>query len=84
MVEINNGVDNETVQAITEDQAEGVVKRRVMIREEGVFRVAREFYKEGKDLMDMICQVEAQDVGIPRYRPALDYNDPNYIPDIQE
>ena len=83
MVEID-GVDNEAAQVIVEDQAEGVVKRRVMIREGGAFRVAREFYKEGKDLMDVIHQVEAWDVEIPRYRPALDYNDPNYIPDVQE
>ena len=63
---------------------EGVVRRKVMIRERGVFRVAREFYEEGKDLMDMIHCVEAWDMEIPRYRLALDYDDLNYIPDVQE
>ena len=84
MVEIDDGVDNEAAQAIAEDQAEGVVRRRVTIMEGGAFRVAREFYKEGKDLMDVIHQVEAWDAEIPRYRPAPDYNNPNYIPDVQE
>ena len=84
LVEIDNGVDDEVAQAIVEDQAEGAGRRRVMIREGGAFRVAREFYKKGKDLMDVIHQVEAQDAEIPRYRLAPDYNDPNYVPDVQE
>ena len=84
LVEINNRVDDEVVQAIVEDQAEGVVRRRVTIREGGAFGVAGEFYKEGEDLMDVIHQVEAQDAEIPRYRLAPDYNDLNYIPDVQE
>ena len=84
MVEIDDRVDNEVAQAIAEDQAEGVGRRRVTIREEGVFGVAREFYEEGEDLMDVIHQVEAWDAEIPRYRPAPDYNNPNYIPDVQE
>ena len=84
LVEIDDRVDDKAVQAIVEDQVEGVVRRRVMIREGGVFRVAREFYKEGKDLMDVICWVEAWDVEIPRYRQAPDYNDLNFIPDVQE
>ena len=46
--------------------------------------MAREFYTEGEDLMDVIHWVEAQDTEIPRYRLAPDYNDPNYILDIQE
>ena len=75
---------NEAAQVIMEDQVEGVVRRRVTIREGGVFGVAREFYEEGEDLMDVICQVEAQDAEISRYRPTPDYNDPNYIPDVQE
>ena len=83
LVEIDNEVDNEVVQAIMEDQAE-VVRRRVTIREGGAFGVAREFYKEGEDLMDVICQVEAWDVEVPRYQLALDYDDLNYIPDVQE
>ena len=49
-----------------------------------MFRVAGEFYEEGEDLMDVIHWVEAQDVEIPQYRPAPDYDDPDYIPDVQE
>ena len=55
-----------------------------MIEEGGVFRVTGEFYEEGEDIMDVICRVEAQDAEIPRYQPALSYDDPNYIPDVQE
>ena len=84
LVEIDDRVDDEVAQAITEDQVEGVMRRRVMIREGGAFRVAREFYEEGEDLMDVIHRIEAWDAEIPRYRPALDYNDLNYIPDVQE
>ena len=54
LVEIENGVDNAAVQVIAEDQAERVVRRRVMIEEGGVFRVAGEFYKEGEDIMDVL------------------------------
>ena len=84
LVEIDDGVDNEAAQVITEDQTEVVVRRRVMIREGGAFGVAREFYEEGEDLMDVICWVEAWDAEISRYRPALGYDDLNYIPDVQE
>ena len=42
------------VQVITEDQVEGWVRRRVMIEEGGVFGVAREFYEEGEDIMDVL------------------------------
>ena len=84
LVEINDRVGNEVVQVIMEDQTEGVMRRWVMIREGGAFRVAGEFYKESEDLMDVIHWVEAQDTEIPRYRLAPDYNDPNYILDIQE
>ena len=83
-MEINNGVDDDVAQAITEDQAEGVVRRRVTIREGGAFGVAGEFYEEGEDLMDVIHQVEAWDAEIPQYRPAPSYDDPDYIPDVQE
>ena len=54
LVEINNGVDNEAAQVIMEDQAEGVVRRRVTIEEGGVFGVAREFYEEGENIMDVL------------------------------
>ena len=83
LVEIDDRTNDAAVQVIAEDQAEGVV-RRVMIEEGGVFGVTGEFYEEGEDLMDVLHQVEAQDTEIPRYRLALDYNDPNYIPDVQE
>ena len=79
LVEINNVV----AQAIAEDQAEGVVRRRVTIEEGGVFRVAGEFYEEGEDLIDVLRQVQVQDAEIPQYRPAPDYNNPNYTPDRQ-
>ena len=53
LVKIDDGVDDEAVQAIAEDQAEGVVRRRVMIEEGGVFGVVGEFY-EGEDIMDVL------------------------------
>ena len=84
LVEINNGVDNKQNQAIAEDQAEGVVRQRVTIEEGGVFGVAGELYEEGEDIMDVLQWVEAQDQEIPRYLPALGYDDLNYIPDVQQ
>ena len=84
MVKIDNRVDNEVVQAITEDQVEGVVRRRVTIEEGGVFRAAGEFYEEGEDLMDVLRQVKVQDTEILRYRALLDYEDPNFVPGVQE
>ena len=68
---------------ITEDQAEGVVRRRVMNKEGGVFGVAREFYEEGENIMDVHWQEEVWDAKIPHYRLAPNYDDPNYIPDRQ-
>ena len=84
LVEINDGVDDKQNQAITEDQAEGVVRRRVMIEEGGVFGIVGEEYEDGEDIEDVLRQVEAQDREIPRYPPAPDYDDPNYIPDVQQ
>ena len=84
LVEIDDGVDDKRVQAIAEDQAEGVVRRRVMIKEGGVFGVAGEFYEEGEDIMDVLRQVEVWDTKIPQYRLAPSYDDLNYIPDRQE
>ena len=84
LVEIDDGVDDVAVQVITEDQMEGVVRRRVTIEEGGVFGVAGEFYKEGEDIMDVLRWVEAQDAEIPRYRPPPLYDDDDYVPDHQE
>ena len=82
-MEINDRVDDEWVQAIVEDQAEGVVRRRVTIEEGRVFGIVGEEYEEGEDIMDVLCRAEAQDNEIPRYPPVPFYNDPNFIPDIQ-
>ena len=76
-------MDDEQNQAIMEDQAEGVVRRRVMIKEGGVFRIVRELYEDGEDIMDILRRVEAWDQEIPRYPPAPRYDDLNYIPDVQ-
>ena len=84
LVKIDDGVDDEAVQAIAEDQAEGVVRRRVMIEEGGVFGVVGEFYEEGEDIMDVLRRVEVWDTKIPQYRLAPSYDDLNYIPDRQE
>ena len=59
------------------------MRRRVTIEEGGVFGVARELYKEDKDIMDVLQQVEAHDTEIPRYPEAPRYDDLNYIPDRQ-
>ena len=40
LVEINNGTNDAAAQVITEDQAEGVVRRRITIEEGGVFGIA--------------------------------------------
>ena len=82
LVEINDGVDDAWAQAIAEDQAEGVERRRVTIKEGGVFGVTRELYKEGKDIMDVLQRVEAWNAEIPRYRPPPLYDD-KYVPDHQ-
>ena len=84
LVEISNGTNGAAAQVITEDQAEGVVRRRITIEEGGVFGIAGEFYEEGEDIMDVIHQVEAWNAEIPRYWPAPSYDNPNYIPDVQE
>ena len=83
LVEIDDGVDDEWAQAIAEDQAEGVVRRRVMIEEGGVFRIAGEEYEDGEDIMDVLHRVEAWDQEIPRYPPVPGYDNP-YIPDVQQ
>ena len=46
-------MDDEQNQAIAEDQAEGVVRRRVTI-EGGVFRIAGEEYEDGEDIEDVL------------------------------
>ena len=84
LVGIDDGVDDEQVQVIMEDQVEGVVRRRVMIEEGGVFRITGEEYEDGEDLEDVLRRVEAWDWEILRYPLALDYNDPNFIPDVQQ
>ena len=81
-VEINDRVDSEAAQVIMEDQAERQV-RRVTIAEGGVFKIAGEEYKEGDDMMDVLCQVEAWDQKIPKYTQPPNYDNP-YIPDRQE
>ena len=83
LVEIVDGMDDVAAQAIAEDQVEGVVRRRVMVEEGGVFGVARELYEEGEDIMDVLRQVEVWDREILRYPVAPDYDDLNYIPDRQ-
>ena len=83
LVEIVDDVDDERNQAIAEDQVEGVVRRRVTIEERGVFRIVGEEYEDGEDVEDVLCRVEARDREIPRYPQVPDYDDPNYIPDVQ-
>ena len=82
-MEINNGTNDAAAQVITEDQAEGVVRRRVIIEEGGIFGVAGEEYEDGEDIEDVLRRVEAQDREIPRYPPVLGYDDP-FIPDVQQ
>ena len=84
LVEIEDSTDDVAVQAIMEDQVEGVGRRRVMIKEGGIFRVVGELYEEGEDIMDVLRRVEAWDAEIPQYRAPLGYDDPDYIPDVQE
>ena len=83
LVEINNSMDDAAVQAIAEDQMEGVVRRRVMIEEGGVFGIMGEIYEDGEDIMDVLRHIEACDAEIPQYPEAPSYDDLNYIPDRQ-
>ena len=46
--------------------------------------MAGEFYEEGEDIMDVLQRVEAWDTKIPRYTQPPNYDDLNYIPDVQE
>ena len=73
LVEINDGVDNKVVQVIMEDQGE----RR------GVWD-CQELYEEGEEIMDVLRQVEVQDTKILRYPQPPNYDNPNYIPDVQQ
>ena len=82
LVEIDDGVDDEQNQAVAEDQAEGVVRRRVTIEEGGVFGIVGEEYEDGEDLEDVLHQVEARDREIPRYPPVPGYDNP-YVPNHQ-
>ena len=50
LVEINDGTDDAVAQAIAEDQAEGVVRRRVMIEEGGVFGSGQRVLQGGRGL----------------------------------
>ena len=83
LVEIDDGVDDAQNQVIVEDQAEGVIRRRVTIEEGGVFGIAREEYKDGEDVEDVLRRVEARDWEVPRYPPVPGYDNP-YIPDVQQ
>ena len=82
LVEINDRVDDDMVQVIMEDQVEAGV-RWVTVEEGGVFRIDGEIFKEGEDVMDVLCQVAARDQEIPRYIQPPMYEDKNYIPDRQ-
>ena len=83
-MEIDDRVDDERAQAIMEDQAEGVVWRQVMIEEGGAFGITGEEFEDGEDIEDVLHRVVAQDQEIPRYLLAPGYDDPNYIPDVQQ
>ena len=48
LLEINDGVDDEWAQVITEDQAEGVVRRRVRIEEGRIFGIAGRSTRMGR------------------------------------
>ena len=82
LVEIDNRVDNERNQVITEDQAE-MGARRVIGEEGRELGIVGEEYEDGEDVMDVLRHIEARDQEIPRYPPVLGYND-SYIPDVQQ
>ena len=75
-------IDDDWNQVITEDQAEGV-GRRVIGKEGREWGIIGEEYKEGEDVGDVLCRIEAQDQEVPRYPPVPGYDD-LYIPDVQE
>ena len=81
LVEIVDGTNDDMAQVVAEDLAEGVGVRRVMREEGGVFRINGEVFKDGEDVMDVLCWVAARDQEILRYTQPPNYDDPNYIPD---
>ena len=83
MVEIIDGTDNDVVQAVAEDQVKVVVVNWMAGKEVRVLGVEGEIFKEGEDMLDILCRVVARDQEIPRYLNPLRYDDLNYIPDRQ-
>ena len=83
LVEIMDRTDDDTAQAAAEDQVEvGVLQ--VLREEGGVFGIEGETFKEGKDVIDVLRWMAVRDMEIPRYPQPLDYDNCNYIPDVQQ
>ena len=84
LIPVNNDVDDERNQMITEDQVQ-VEKERQRLTAEQVeeWGLEGEEYVEGETMEDVLRRVEAQDQEVLRYPPVLGYDDP-YVLDVQE
>ena len=84
LIPINDDVDDERNQMITEDQAWMEEERQRLTAEQaGEWGLEGEEYVEGETMDDVLRRVEAQDAEVPRYPPVPGYDDP-YVLDVQE
>ena len=84
LIPIDDDVDDEQNQMITEDQARVEEEReRLTAEQAGEWGLEGEEFVKGETMADVLCRVEARDAEVPRYPPVPGYDDP-YVPDIQE
>ena len=77
-------VNDKRNQMITEDQARVEEERQRLTAEQaGEWGIEGEEYVDGETMEDVLRQVEARDLEVPRYPPVLGYDDP-FVPDVQE
>ena len=84
LIPIDDDVNDERNQMITEDQAwVEEAHQRLTAEQVGEWGIEGEEYEEGEMMEDVLQRVEAWDQEVPRYPPVPGYDDP-YVPDIQE
>ena len=84
LIPIDNDVDDERNQMITEDQVQVEKERQRLTAEQaGEWGLEGEEYVEGETMEDVLRRVEAWDQEVPRYPLVLGYDDP-FVPDVQE
>ena len=84
LIPIDDDVDDERNQMITEDQARVAERQRLTTEQAGEWEgLVGEEYEEGETMEDVLRRIEARDAEVPRYPLVLGYDDP-YVPDVQE